>query len=135
MVVQALMLERGSSGALVVLGRAGVRFRRSLCAVRRSFIRSFVRAVSRSVPNGYARAGRRSMAMKFKRELSPPVFVSVVNYRRPLIASRVSLASARKLFFSSARRGCGPERGRGLEGRAITSTRVRKNGILILGCG
>lgn len=73
--------------------------------------------------------------MKLRRELSPPVFVAVVNYRRHLIASRVSCASARKLFFSSAGRGWGSERGRGLEGRAITSTRGRKNGILILGSG
>ena len=71
--------------------------------------------------------------MMLQRELSPPVFVAVVNYRRPLIASRVGCASARKLFFSSARWGWGSERGRGLAGRAITSTRGRKNVILILG--
>ena len=82
-----------------------------------------------------ARAGGPSMAMKLRRELSPPVFVVVVNYRRLLIASRVGCASARKLFFSSARWGWGSERGRGLAVRAITSTRGRKNGILILGRG
>ena len=49
--------------------------------------------------------------MKLRRELSPPVFVVVVNYRRPLIASRVSCASARKLFFSRARRGVGLGKG------------------------
>ena len=69
------------------------------------------------------------------RELSPPVFVAVVNYRRHLIASRVSRASARKLFFSSAERGWGSERGRGLAVRGLSLLLRRKNGILILGCG
>lgn len=73
--------------------------------------------------------------MKLKLELSPPVFAVVVNYRRHLIASRVSCASARKLFFSSARMGWGSERGRGLVGRGLSSTRGKKNGILILGSG
>ena len=66
---------------------------------------------------------------------APPVFVAVVNYRRPLIASRVSRASARKLFFFSARWGGGSERGRGPAGRAVILLLWRKNGILILGCG
>lgn len=66
---------------------------------------------------------------------APQVFVAVVNYRRHLIASRVGCASARKLFFSSARRGWGSERGRGLAGRGLSSTFRRKNGILILGSG
>ena len=52
-----------------------------------------------------------------------------------LIASRVSGASARKLFFSSARRGWGSERGRGLDGRAVILLLRRKNDILILGRG
>ena len=73
--------------------------------------------------------------MMLRRELSPPVFVVVVNYRRPLIASRVGCASARKLFFSSAERGWGSERGRGLAVRAVILLLGRKNGILILGCG
>ena len=68
-------------------------------------------ALGRAVLNDDARAVRRSMAMigmswiKLRRELSPPVFVVVVNYRRPLIASRVSCASARKLFFFPAQGG------------------------------
>ena len=99
------------------------------------------RWVAGSVLIECARAGRPSMAMmgmrgmKLRRELSPPVFVAVVNYRHPLIASRVSCASARKLFFSSARRGGGSERGRGLAVRAVILLLGRKNGILILGRG
>ena len=38
-----------------------------------SFVRSGGQSVSRSVPNGYSRAGRRSMAMKLQREPSPQV--------------------------------------------------------------
>ena len=91
------------------------------------------RALCCAVLNDDARAVRPSMAMMLRRELSPPAFVVVVNYRRHLIASRVSCASERKLFFSSARWGCGPERGRGLAVRAITSTLGKKNGILIFG--
>lgn len=68
-----------------------------------------------------ARAVRRSNAMKWTR-------------RRCSWPSRVGCASARKLFFSSARRGCGPERGRGLAGRGLSLLLRRKNGILILGC-
>ena len=96
-------------------------------------------ALCRAVLNDDAGAVRPSMAMigmrvmMLRRELSPPVFVVVVNYRRHLIASRVSCASARKLFFSSAERGCGPERGRGLAGRGLSLLLWRKNGILILG--
>ena len=77
-------------------------------------------ALSCAVLIEHARAGRPSMAMIGMR-------------RRCSWSSRVGCASARKLFFSSARWGCGPEGGRGLAGRAITSTRGRKNGILILG--
>ena len=76
------------------------------------------------------------MAMKLRRELSPPVFVVVVNYRRPLIASRVGCASARKLFFSSARRGWGSERGRGLAVRAVILSVWKKNRLQKSeGCG
>ena len=66
-----------------------------------------------------ARAGRPSMAMIGMR-------------RRCSWPSRVGCASARKLFFSSARRGCGPERGRGLAGRGLSLLLRKKNGILIL---
>ena len=83
---------------------------------------AFGRCGGRSVLIDDARAGRPSMAMIGRR-------------RRCSWPSRVGCASARKLFFSSARWGCGPERGPGLAGRAITSTRGRKNGILILGRG
>ena len=69
-VVRALIWARGSSGALCSTGRAGVRFRRSLLLER---VRSGVQSVSRSVLIEYSRAGRRSMAMKPRRELSPPV--------------------------------------------------------------
>ena len=74
-------------------------------------------ALGCAVLNDDAGAVRPSMAMmgmraiKLQRELSQPVFVAVVNYRRPLIASRVSCASARKLFFSSAREGVGLGKG------------------------
>ena len=104
-----------------------------MMTLERSFVRSGGKSVSRAVLIECVGAGRRSKAMMLQRKLSTPVFVVVVNYRRHLIASRVSRASARKLFFSSARRGWGSERGRGLECRAITLTRGRKNGILILG--
>ena len=77
-------------------------------------------ALGRSVLNDDARAGRPSMAMIGMR-------------RRCSWPSRVSCASARKLFFSSARWGCGPERGRGLAGRGLSLLLWRKNGILILG--
>ena len=73
--------------------------------------------------------------IKLRRELSPPMFVAVVSYRRHLIESSVGCASARKLFFSSARRGWGSERGRGLAVRAVILLLRRKNGILILGRG
>ena len=76
-----------------------------------------------------------SNVMMLRRELSQPVFVVVVNYRRHLIASRVSCASARKLFFFGARWGWGSERGRGLAVRAVILLLRRKNGILILGRG
>ena len=49
--------------------------------------------------------------MMLRRELSPPVFVVIVNYRRPLIASRVSCASARKLFFFQRKEGVGLGKG------------------------
>ena len=62
----------------------------------------------------HAIAGRPSMAMKLRRELSPPVFVVVVNYRRPLIASRVGCASARKLFFPAKGGGGARKGGAGL---------------------
>ena len=80
------------------------------------------RSVARSVLIECARAGRPSMAMIGMR-------------RRCSWPSRVSCASARKLFFSSARWGCGPERGRGLAGRGLSLLLGRKNGILILGRG
>ena len=57
-------------------------------------------ALGRAVLNYDARAGRPSMAMKLRRELSPP-----------LIASRVSCASERKLFFFGARWGVGLGKG------------------------
>ena len=79
-------------------------------------------ALGRSVLNDDARAGRPSMAMIGMR-------------RRCSCPSRVSCASKRKLFFSSAGRGWGSERGRGLEGRAVILSVWRKNGILILGRG
>ena len=79
-------------------------------------------ALGRAVLNDDAGRVRPSMAMMGMRRLCS-------------WSSRVSCASARKLFFSRARRGWGSERGRGLAGRAITSTRGRKNGILILGRG
>ena len=107
---------------------------RSVRELGKQNVHSFIgRAVAGSVLIEHARAGRPSLAMKLRRELSPPVFVVVVNYRRPLIASRVSCASERKLFFSSARWGWGSERGLAPPVRAITSTRGRKNGILIFG--
>ena len=93
------------------------------------------RALGCAVLNDDAGAVRPSNAIKLLSELSPPVFVVVVNYRHPLIASRVSCASERKLFFSSARWGWGSERGRGLAVRAVILLLGRKNGILILGCG
>ena len=77
-------------------------------------------ALGCAVLNDDARAGRPSMAMMGMR-------------RRCSWPSRVGCASARKLFFFSARRGCGPERGRGLAGRAVILLLRRKNGILILG--
>lgn len=81
-----------------------------------------LRPVCRAVLNDDDGAGGMSKAMKWT--------------RRPCSwPSRVSCASARKLFFSSAGRGWGSERGRGLAGRAITSTLWKKNGILILGRG
>ena len=104
-------------------------------SVARYWIKTLDRWIGGSVLIEHARAGRPSLAMKLRRELSPPVFVVVVNYRRPLIASRVSCASARKLFFSSARWGCGPERGRAPAVRAVILLLRRKNGILILGRG
>lgn len=42
---------------------------------------------------------------------APPVFVAVANYRRPLIASRVSRASERKLFFFQRKEGVGLGKG------------------------
>ena len=62
--------------------------------------------------------------MKLRRELSPPVFVAVARRLR---------ISAKIIFFSSARWGCGPERGRGRAGRGLSLLLGRKNGILILG--
>ena len=79
-------------------------------------------SVAGSVLIECARAGRPSMALIGMR-------------RRCSWPSRVSCASARKLFFSSARWGWGSERGRGLEGRGLSLLLGRKNGILILGCG
>lgn len=57
---------------------------------------------------------------------APPVFVAVARQLR---------ISAQIIFFSSARRGWGSERGRGLAVRGLSSTLRRKNGILILGRG
>ena len=95
--------------------------------LERSFVRSGGQSVSRAVLIEYSRAGRRSKAMKLKREL---VHAAGVRGRR---AS--SCASARKLFFSSARMGWGSERGRGLAVIAVILLLRRKNGILILGSG
>ena len=69
------------------------------------------RWVAGSVLIEYDREGRPSMEIKLLSELSPPVFVVVVNYRRPLIASRVGCASARKLFFSQRKVGVGLGKG------------------------
>ena len=79
-------------------------------------------ALGCAVLNDDAGSGRPSMAMIGMR-------------RRCSWPSRVSCASARKLFFSSARWGWGSERGRGLEGRGLSLLLRRKNGILILGRG
>ena len=88
-------------------------------AVRRSVARS----VDGSVLIEYARAGWPSMAM--------------IGMRRPCSwPSRVSCVSARKLFFSSARRGWGSERGRGLAVRAVILSVWRKNRLQKSeGCG
>ena len=49
---------------------------------------------------------------------------------------RASVAHQRaNYFFSSARRGWGSERGRGLAGRGLSLLLRRKNVILILGSG
>ena len=115
----------GVLGASFSCGRSGSSWfrRKQWRAVVRAVMRARVNAGVRSLGTGLrrwvagsvlikcARAGRRSMAMKLRRELSPPVFVAVVNYRRPLIASRVSGAPERKLFFPSARWGWGSEGG------------------------
>ena len=77
-------------------------------------------ALGCAVLNDDAGAGRPSMAMMGMR-------------RRCSCQSRVSCASERKLFFSSARWGWGSERGRGLAGRAVILSVWRKNGRLILG--
>ena len=79
-------------------------------------------ALGRAVLIEYDRAGALSMAMMGTR-------------RRCSWPSRVGCASARKLFFSRARRGWGSERGRGLAVRAVSLLLRRKNGILILGRG
>ena len=57
---------------------------------------------------------------------APPVFGPVAGGLR---------IGAQIIFFSSARRGWGSERGRGLAVRAVILLLGRKNGILILGCG
>ena len=57
-------------------------------------------ALGRAVLNDDAGAGRTSMAMKLRRELSPP-----------LIASRVGCASERKLFFFQRKEGVGLGKG------------------------
>ena len=77
-------------------------------------------ALGRAVLNDDDGSGRRSRAMNVD---TPPVFAVVA----------LSCASARKLFFSSARRGWGSERGRGLAVRGLSLLLRRKNGILILG--
>ena len=80
-------------------------------------------ALARAVLNDDARADRPSMAMMGMRRLcSWP--------------SRVSCASARKLFFYSARRGWGSERGRGLAVRAVILSVWKKNRLQKSeGCG
>ena len=95
-------------------------------AFGRSVVRSFGRSVVRSVLIEHAIAGRRSNAMKLRRELSPPVFVAVARRLR---------ISAKIIFFPAQGGGWGSERGRGLEGRAVILLLGRKNGILILGRG
>ena len=68
--------------------------------------------------------------MKLKRELSPPVFVVVVNYRRHLIASRLSCASARKLFFFQRKEGVGLGKGARACGNSCHfDTREKKRNI------
>ena len=124
-VVQALMRALSCSGGIRECAghiSAVMRARIMSCCtgLRRWSCQEVGRWVAGSVLIKCARAGRPSMAMIGMR-------------RRCSWSSRVSCASARKLFFFSARWGWGSERGRGLEGRAITSTRGRKNGILILG--
>ena len=91
-------------------------------ALGRAVLNDDAGAVGRSVLIECARAGRPSKAMIGMR-------------RRCSWPSRVGCASARKLFFSSARWGCGPERGRGLAGRGLSLLLWKKNGILILGRG
>ena len=66
------------------------------------------------------------------RERTARVFMAGVH---SLIASRVSYASERKLFFFGARSGWGSERGRAPAVRAVILLLRRKNGILILGRG
>ena len=71
----------------------------------------------------HARAGRPSMAMIGMR-------------RRCSWPSCVGCASARKLFFSSARWGWGSERGRGLAVRAVILSVWKKNRLQKSeGCG
>ena len=63
--------------------------------------RSVVRSVVRSVLIEYAIAGRRSNAMKLRRELSPPVFVAV--------ARRLRISA--KIIFFPAQGGGGARKG------------------------
>lgn len=82
-----------------------------------------VRSVVRSVLIEHAIAGRRSNAMIGER-------------RRCSWPSRVSCASARKLFFSSARWGWGSERGRAPACRAVILSVWKKNRLQKSeGCG
>ena len=79
--------------------------------------------LGRAVLNDDAGAGRPSMAMMGMRRLCS-------------CSSRVSCASARKLFFSSARWGWGSERGRGLAVRAVILSVWKKNRLQKSeGCG
>ena len=67
------------------------------------------------------------------RERTALIFMAGVH---SLIASRVSCASERKLFFSSARWGWGSERGRGLAVRAVILSVWKKNRLQKSeGCG